>query len=115
MAAALATMVIQGRSGRRYSISVYLNDTTNNLARFDEAKIAVAGSADNFQVKEACSIIDICLTSDLATPTHLQIQRNGTPTGDILDCTAQLASVVSRPSPICPLAPGDKISIMQIA
>lgn len=115
MAAALATVKLSGKSGRVYAVSMYLNDTTNNLARFDESKIAVAGSADHYIVKEPSSITDVCLTSDLATPTHLQIQRNGTPTGDILDCTAQLASVMHRPSPICPFNAGDKLMIMQIA
>lgn len=114
MAAALGTLVYQGRSGRRYSISMYLNDTTNNLARFDESKISVAGSADSYVCKEPGAIVDICLTSDIATPTHLQIQRNGAPTGDILDATAQLASVVYRPNPVCPFNQGDKIYIMQI-
>lgn len=115
MAAALGTVVYQGRSGRRYAISMYLNDTTNNLARFDEAKIAVAGSSDGYTIKESGAIVDVCLTSDVATPTHIQIQRNGQPTGDILDCTAQLASVVNRPAIMCPLAAGDKLQIMQIA
>jgi len=114
MAAALGTAVILS-NGRKYSISVYLNDTTNNLARFDESKIAVAGSPDKYVVKNAGHLVDVCLTSDLATPTHLQIQVNGTPTGDILDCTAQLASVVNRPNAAVPLRAGDQLAIMQIA
>lgn len=115
MAVALSTVVYTGRSGRKYAISMYLNDTTNNLARFDESKIAVAGSQDNYIFKESGVLSDICLTSDLATPTHLQILRNGTPTGDIMDCTANLASVVMRPSPLVPFQAGDKLQIMQIA
>lgn len=115
MAVALATIRLMGRGGRIYAISTYLNDTSNNLARFDESKVAVAGSADAYIIKEPASLIDVCLTSDLATPTHLQIQRNGTPTGDILDCTAQLASVVNRPNPLVGFNQGDKLQIMQIA
>lgn len=115
MAVALATMVVLNKNGRRQSVSTYLNDTTNNLARFDESKIAVAASPDSFTMKDPGAIIDICLTSDLATPTHLQILRNGTPTGDILDCTAQLASVVNRPNPNVFFNQGDKIQISQLA
>jgi len=114
MAAALGTIVIT-EGGRKRAISMYLNDTTNNLARFDEAKIAVAGSPDKYVVKAPCMLTDICLTSDLATPTALQIQVNGTPTGDIVDCTAQLASVVVRPNPAVPLRAGDQLAINQIA
>lgn len=115
MAAALGTMILVGKSGRKYAVSIYLNDTTNNLVRFDEAKIAVAGSPDNYTMKESGYLVDICLTSDVATPSHLMISRNGTPTGDILDCTAQLASVVNRPSPGVPFTGGDKIQLTQIA
>lgn len=115
MAAALATVRLLGVSGRIYAVSMYLNDTTNNLARFDESKIAVAGSSDAYICKERCSLIDVCLTSDIATPTHLQIQRNGSPTGDILDATAQLASVVNRPNPLVGFNSTDKLQIMQVA
>lgn len=115
MAAALLTIVFSGRSGRKYAVSGYANDTTNNLVKFDEAKIAVAGSADNYVCKEAGFLADVIFTSDLATPTHIQIQRNGTPTGDILDVTASLASVVNRAWLASPFNQGDKIQIMQIA
>jgi len=113
MAAALGTVVLLGQ-GRKTSISMYLNDTAANLARFDESKVAVAGSPDKYVVKFPCALVDVALTSDLATPTHLQIQVNGTPTGDILDCTAQLISVVNRPNPGVPLRAGDQLAIMQI-
>lgn len=115
MAAALLTMVYVGKSGRRYCISAYANDTSNNLVRFDEAKVAAAGSPDQYNVKEDGVVDDIIFTSDLATPTHVQLLRNGAPTGDIFDVTAQLASVVNRPNIDCPYAAGDKIALMQIA
>lgn len=115
MAAALLTMVYTGKSGRRYSISGYASDASNVLVKFDESKIAVAGSADSYTTKEPGVLSDVCFTSDLATPTHIQILRNGAPTGDILDVTAQLASVVSRPSPVIPFGYSDKIQIMQVA
>lgn len=115
MAAALASITFIGRSGRRYVFSGYLNDTTNNLVKFDESKVAASGSPDSVTLKEPGFITDICLTSDVATPSHLQLQRNGIPTGDILDCTAQLASVVNRPVVASPFNGGDKLQIMQVA
>lgn len=115
MAAALGTVRFQGNSGHIHSISVYLNDTTNALATWDESKVAVAGSPNKYVVKETGFLVDVALTTDLATPTHLQISRNGQPTGTILDCTAQLASVVSRPSPRLAFTAGMEISITQVA
>ncbi len=114
MAAASGTMVIINKDGSKNTISMYLNDTAANLVRFDESKVAVAGSVDTYYPKKSGYLVDICLTSDIATPTHLQILRNSTPTGDIVDATAQLASVVSRPRLGCGYNPGDKLTIMQI-
>jgi len=115
MAAAILTVRYLGASGRLYAINAYANDTSNNLIRFDESKVAVAGSPDAYQTKESGSLVDIAFISDLATPTSVQILRNGTPTGDILDVTSQLCSVTDRPSPRTPFFAADKIQLMQIA
>lgn len=116
MAAALATCRFIGKNTNRiYCISTYLNDTTTNPARFDMSKIAVAGSNDYVSFPEPTSLFDVCLTSDIATPTHLQLIVNGQPTGDILDATAHLASVVNRPNPNLGISAGAKFQITQIA
>jgi hypothetical protein len=96
------------------SVSIYCADTSDTLVTFDESKIAVAGSNDGYVAKAAGKLVDVCLTSDVATPTHIQVMRNGAPTGDILDCTAQLASVVARPNPRVSLNKGDKLQLMML-
>lgn len=115
MAAALLTMRIQDANGRIRAISGYASDSSNALVKWDESKVAVTGSADFYTAKQPCKILDICFTSDLATPTHVQCLVNGTPTGDILDVTSILASVVVRPTPVIGLAAGDRFQLMQIA
>jgi len=115
MAAAYLTLIIAGRSGRRYAINGYASDAANVAVKFDEGKIAVAGSQDTYTVKEGAALVDVIFTSDLATPTNIQVQVTGTPTGDILDVTAHLASVVSRPALAIPLGAGSKLGLMQIA
>lgn len=114
MAAAYLTITIKNASGRRKSISGYASDASAALCRFDESKIATAGSPDNIVAKENGQIIDICFTSDLATPTHVQLLVNGTPTGDILDVTAQLASITARAPIGCNVSAGSKIQLMQL-
>jgi len=111
MAAASLTATLS--SGR--NINGYASDAANVAVKFDESKIAVAGSSDSYQVKESCALVDVIFTSDLATPSHVQVQRNGTPTGDILDVTAHLASVVSRPRLSIGFNAGDKLGLMQIS
>jgi len=115
MAAALLTVRYAGQSGRIYSIAGYASDASNVLVKFDESKVPGAGSMDQYTVKEPGAVVDVCFTSDLATPTHVQLLRNGSPTGDILDVTSQLASVVQRPSPHAVFMAGDKIGLMQVA
>lgn len=116
MAAALGTCRFLGKTSNKiYAVSTYLNDTAANPARFDQSKIAVAGSNDYVSFQEHVTLIDVCLTSDIATPTHLQIIVNGNPTGDILDATAHLASVVNRPNPAILVMSGSKFQMTQIS
>ena len=115
MAAAQLIIRYLGASGRLYCISGYASDVAAVAVKFDESKIAVAGSFDSYVTKEPGTLVDVAMASALATPTHLQIQRNGTPTGDILNCTCQQITVVARPNPNTPFAAGDKIGIMQLS
>lgn len=114
MAAASGTVRIS-TGNRVKAINMYLSDASNVLAKFDESKVAVAGSNDKVVLINGGMLVDVCLTSDIATPTHLQILVNGQPTGDILDATAHLASVVTRPNPAIPIPAGAQFQIMQIA
>jgi len=116
MAAALLTMLVsQKNRGARKAVAGYASDASAVLVKFDESKVPVAGSPDFYTAKDSGSIFDVIFTSDLATPTHVQFQINGSPVGDILDVTAQLASVVSRASINIPVNAGDKIGLMQLA
>lgn len=114
MAAAQLTVRFLGRSGRIYSINGYASDASNVLVKFDESKVAVSGSPDYYVLKENASLIDVCFTTDTATPTSVQTLRQGSPTGDILDITAHLASVVNRPNPNIGFNAGEKFSLMQL-
>jgi len=116
MAAAQGTVRFRGRnSGRTYAINFYASDAANVAVKFDESKIAVAGSPDSWTAKEPSDLVDIAFTSDLATPTAVQLLVNGTPTGDILDVTAQLISVTVRPNASLALGAGQKFGMTQIA
>lgn len=114
MAAALGTLRVSEAGGRLRAVSFYLSDAANVLAKFDEAKVAIATSNDHFQANAPCNVVDVCLTSDTATPTHLQVLVNGKPTGDLLDCTAMQISVVNRPNMLIGLRAGDKFQLMQL-
>lgn len=115
MAAALLTLRIMDANGRLRCVSGYASDSSNVFVKWDESKVAVAGSGDFYTAKQPCKIVDICFTSDLATPTHVQALVNGTPTGDILDVTSILASVNSRATPVIGLNAGDRFQLMQVA
>jgi len=114
MAAALLT-INYSFQGYVKAVSGYASDASNVAVKFDPAKVAVAGSPDYWQTPAPGHLVDVVFTSDLATPTHVQITRNGTPTGDILDVTAHLASVVNRPKVAVPFNSGDKLGLTQIA
>lgn len=113
MAAAYLTLTIQ-EGNRRKCVQGYANDTQNALVTFDQAKIPVAGSPSKISQKVNGHIVDVLFTSDLATPTHIQFLVNNQPTGDILDVTAQLASVENRAKIALPVQAGSEISIIQL-
>jgi len=114
MAAALGTFRINV-NGRIKCVSAYASDAAAVLVKFDESKIAVAGSNDKIVLPNGGTLVDVCMTSDLATPTHIQLLVNGVPTGDILDVTAHLASVVTRPNPVLAIPAGAQLQAMQIS
>jgi len=114
MAAAVIQFRFLTQSGRIVCVNGYASDAAAVAVKFDESKVAVAGSPDIWTAKENCWLIDVCAISDLATPTSLQLLVNGTPTGDILDVTGHLASVVARPNPKLPLSAGAKFGATQI-
>lgn len=114
MAAQQATMIYQGRSGKRYSINAYLDDTATNPVRFDETKKAVAASPDRYRVKEDGAIVDFIIAA-ASGQTHTQILRSGTPTGDILLNAVQLAAITFRPQICIPFAAGNEIMMTQLA
>lgn len=114
MAAAQLTLRIQDANGRVRTVNGYASDSSNVLVKWDESKVAVSGSADFYTAKQPCKIVDIAFTTDLATPTSVQCLVNGTPTGDILDVTACLVSVVVRPTPVIGLNAGDRFQLMQL-
>lgn len=115
MAAALGTVRFLVPGGRVKAVNFYASDTSAVLVKFDESKVAVAGSNDKVVLPNGGTLIDVAFTSDLATPTNVQLLVNGIPTGDVLDVTAHLTSVVNRPNPALPIGPGQQFQMMQIA
>jgi len=115
MAAALGTFRFLVPGNRVKAVSAYASDASNALIRFDEGKVAGANSNDGVTLLQGGTLIDVCWTSDVATPTHVQLLVNGTPSGDVLDFTAHLASVVNRPNPTLGIPSQAKLQAMQVA
>lgn len=113
MAAASLTLIYRLTNGSRIAYNGYASDAAAVAVKFDQAKVAVAGSDDHIVAPGPGHVIDVCFTTDLATPTHVVVTRNGKNTGDILDVTAHLASVVTRPAICIPFNANEKIGLTQ--
>lgn len=96
MATAVGTFHFIGKSGQSYSVSAYFPDTVGNPVRFNQAGLADVNSPTDWTPPEQVALADILMNSNVATPTAVQVARNGQPTGDIFATAMQLVSVVAR-------------------
>lgn len=100
--------------GMTMDVSAYLDDTANNLIRFDQAAKAGTASPDSWTAPVDMALTDMVIAAATGQTTT-QLQRNGIPTGDYLLNALHLASVVTRPHLGVIIPRGTKFQAKQIA
>lgn len=114
MAAQNGVFTFKGKSGQRYALSAYFDDSANAPVRFSAAGKAGATSAQDWTPPETVALVDVVLAA-ASGQTHTQILRNGQPTGDILLNALYLASITFRPPLAIVFTPLTKVSALQLA
>lgn len=114
MAAQSGIFEFKGRSGQRYSLSAYFDDSANAPVRFSAAGKAGATSAQDWTPPETVALTDVILAA-ASGQTHTQLLRNGQPTGDILLNAVHLASITTRPPLAVVYTPLTRFSAIQLA
>lgn len=114
MAAQKGNARFVGMSGTVYNKAVYFDDTAGNPVRFDGGSGASTTSPTSVQFGEAVALTDVVLAAATGQ-TQTQLCRDDVPTGDILLNALHLAAVTTRPPLATPYAPGQRITMIQLA
>jgi len=94
---------------------LYFDDTAGNPVRWDGGSGATATSDTGFQIPvNGTTLIDIVLAAATAQ-TKTQVNRDNTPTGNMLRNSIHLASVVTRPPMRVTFNAGQKCTLYQVA
>ena len=116
MAAVNGSLIFVGlRSGKTYSVDVYLSDTANALANFDAGAGASSTSPTETWFEEPVALVDAAFASGLAAVTKLRVIANGNPTRDVIRVAAHLESLNNRPRLAIKFRAGTRISLLQLA
>jgi len=108
-------IMIIGNDRVTLSVSLYNADVANNLVRFGEGGKAVATSPDYYVFPISGYILDIIWVTGLTDTGYQLVNRNGSPTGDILDAAIQDDGVSFRPRHRIPFNAGQRLTLTQLA
>jgi len=113
MAASAGTMVLIGKSGRIYSVDVYIPDATSTFLTFNPSGLATSTSPSDYRVPEDCILTDV---TTAAAPTAvggtLKV-NSGVVNGGTYRWADRLNTLSNRAKFAVPIRGGDFISVVQ--
>ncbi len=112
MAAQNGTLTLIGKSGRTYTVDIYIPDAVNTQLTFNPSGAAASTSPSTFRVPEDCVIYDISGAAPTATG-FVMYNNSGAVSGGALRWANQLATLSNRQKLKIPLRAGDIISALQ--
>jgi len=113
MAASAGTMVLIGKSGRIYSIDLYIPDATGTYLTYNPSGLAASTSPSDYRVNEDCILTDV---TTAAAPTAvggtLKV-NSGVVNGGTFRWADRLNTLSNRAKFAVPIRGGDFISVLQ--
>lgn len=106
-------IVLTGKSGRNYNISMYVSDVIGAFVTMNLNGTAVAGSQNFLIIPEDCVIQDISIATGNTVTTSGIIQQNDANTGNVVVWANQVNTLATRVKPMVPLSRGAKLTILQ--
>jgi len=96
MAASAGTMTLLGKSGRTYSVDLYLPDAVATQLTFNPAGLSTTTSPSTFRVQEDSTIIDLSIGT-APTAVGVTLQADSAPIiGGALRWANQLQTLANR-------------------
>ncbi len=113
MATQNGTMVLQGVSGRIYTVDLYLPDAVSTKLTFNPAGLAASTSNNNYRVPENCNLVDISVGAAPTAVGAALTVNSGVINGGSIRWANQLSSLANRLKMKIPLRQGDFIEFNQ--
>jgi len=112
MAAQNGTMTLVGKSGRTYTVDLYIPDAVATQLTFNPTGLAASTSPSNLRIPEDCIIYDISGVAPTAVGFTISV-NSGVVNGGVLRWANQLATLSNRQKLKIPLKAGDIITALQ--
>ena len=113
MAASAGTAVFMGKSGRIFSVDLYIPDATGTLLTFNPAGLAASTSPSDYRVPEDCMLVDV---TTAAAPTAvggtLKV-NSAVVNGGTFRWADRLNTLSTRAKFAVPIRAGDFVSVLQ--
>lgn len=110
MAATAGTMTLVGKSGKTYSVDLYIPDATGSKLGFNPAGLAGTSSDTSFRIPENCIVYDVSIgTAPTAVGAALSV-NSGVVNGGAIRWANQLQTLANRQKLNIPLNAGDFIA-----
>lgn len=106
-------LFFRGRSGKNYSVNIYISDVVGAAVTFNTVGAAVAGSQTFWLAPEDVVLVDASIVTGPTVMTNLVPYANDAPVGSTLPIAAFLSTLANRPNPGIGYAAGRKITIIQ--
>ena len=113
MAASAGTIIFQGKSGRIFSVDLYIPDAVATLLTFNTAGLAASTSPSSYRVPEDCVLLDVTTaTAPTAVGGALKV-NSGIVNGGTFRWADRLNTLSTRAKFAVPIKSGDFVSILQ--
>jgi len=113
MAASNATLNIRGKSGRTWSIDVYVPDAVATFAGFNATGLSASTSPTTFIVPEDGVIVDwVAVAAPTAVGFNI-IRNSASQPGYTLRHANQLCTLAKRQEIYLPVNAGDQLQVLQ--
>lgn len=113
MAASAGTLIAVGKSGRSYSIDLYIPDAVATLITFGVTGNAAATSSATWRVPEDITIVDIA-TPAAPTATTVTLTADGAAVaGGVIRWTNQINTLATRVAMRIPIRAGSFLGGLQ--
>jgi hypothetical protein len=113
MAANAGTAVLVGKSGRTYTIDMYVPDAVSTFLGFSVSGLAASTSPTHFTTQEPCTLVDVSIAAAPTAVGAIFQKGDANVNGATIRWANQLAANPNRMKLRIPLEGGIQISALQ--